>query len=99
MGKFTDKTVIITGGNSGVGAATAMAFAKDGANVIAYGEKIFTEAVGGESSMVQFEIPLNYVRTDIKPSNIIITCSASQYGDYYSGGPSVMYLDDFELVY
>ena len=25
MGKFTDKTVIITGGNSGVGAATAMA--------------------------------------------------------------------------
>ena len=34
MGKFTDKTVIITGGNSGVGAATAMAFAKDGANVI-----------------------------------------------------------------
>ena len=74
-------------------------FNKDGANVIAYGEKIFTEAVGGESSMVQFEIPLNYVRTDIKPSNIIITCSASQYGDYYSGGPSVMYLDDFELVY
>ncbi|MGM9861243.1 MAG: DUF4493 domain-containing protein [Muribaculaceae bacterium] len=74
-------------------------FNKDGANVIAYGEKIFTEAVGGESSMVQFEIPLEYVRTDIKPSNIIITCSASQYGDYYSGGPSVMYLDDFELVY
>lgn len=74
-------------------------FNKDGANVIAYGEKIFTEAVGGESSMVQFEIPLKYVRTDIKPSNIIITCSASQYGDYYSGGPSVMYLDDFELVY
>ena len=74
-------------------------FNPNGANVIAYGEKIFTEAVGGDTSLVQFEIPLNYLRTDIKPSNIIITCSASQYGDYYSGGPSVMYLDDFELVY
>lgn len=73
-------------------------FKKDGANVIAYGEKIFTEATPG-SDMVAFEIPLDYKRTDIRPSNIILTISASQFGDYYAGGPSVMYIDDLELVY
>lgn len=73
-------------------------FKKDGANVIAYGEKIFTEATPG-SDMIAFEIPLDYKRTDIRPSNIILTISASQFGDYYAGGPSVMYIDDLELVY
>lgn len=73
-------------------------FNKNGANVIAYGEKIFTEATPG-SDMIAFEIPLDYKRTDIRPSNIILTISASQFGDYYAGGPSVMYIDDLELVY
>lgn len=73
-------------------------FKKDGANVIAYGEKIFTEATPG-SDMIAFEIPLDYKRTDVRPSNIILTISSSQYGDYYAGGFSVMYIDDLELVY
>lgn len=34
MGRLSNKTVIITGGNSGVGAATAMLFASEGANVV-----------------------------------------------------------------
>ena len=34
MGNLTGKTAIITGGNSGVGAATAMLFAREDANVI-----------------------------------------------------------------
>ena len=73
-------------------------FKKDGANVIAYGEKIFTEATPG-SDMIAFEIPLDYKRTDVRPSNIILTISSSQYGDYYASGFSVMYIDDLELVY
>lgn len=34
MYNFKDKTVVITGGNSGVGAAAAMLFAQNGANVV-----------------------------------------------------------------
>ncbi len=34
MSNLTGKTAVITGGNSGVGAATAMLFAREGANVV-----------------------------------------------------------------
>ncbi len=73
-------------------------FDKNGSNIIAYGEKIFTEATAGEG-MVEITIPLDYRKTDVCASDIVITCSASQYGDYFTGGESVMYVDDFELVY
>lgn len=73
-------------------------FDKNGNSVIAYGEQVFKGATAGEG-LVEVTIPLDYKRTDIKPSNIIVTASASRCGDYYTGGPSVMYIDDFELVY
>lgn len=73
-------------------------FSKDDSNVIAYGELVLTEATQGDG-LIEFEIPLEYFRTDIKASNIMVTCSASRYGDYFVGGESVMYIDDFELVY
>lgn len=73
-------------------------FNQNDANVIAYGELILDKATDGDA-LVEFTIPLVYKRTDIKAANIIVTASASRYGDYFTGGPSVMYLDDLELVY
>jgi len=74
-------------------------FDPNGSNVIAYGERIFTEATAGDG-LIQIEIPLDYKRTGVTPSNIIIVASASRYGDYFQGAAgSVMYLDDIELTY
>ena len=65
--------------------------------VIAYGEMPFTESIG---EWREFTIPLDYRATDRIPTHIIITCSASRYGDYFTGSTqSVMWLDDFELIY
>lgn len=76
---------------------TEQLFDKNAANVIAYGEYVVSGTDG--DGMVEFTIPLDYRRTDIKAANIMITCSASKGGDYFRGGNSVMYLDDFTLVY
>jgi hypothetical protein len=73
-------------------------FDKDDARVLAYGEKVFTAATDGDG-MVQFNIPLTYNRRDVKAVHILVVCSASRYGDYFTGGPSVMYIDDFQLNY
>ena len=40
MKTFENKTVLITGGTSGIGKATALAFAKEGANVVVSGRRI-----------------------------------------------------------
>lgn len=75
-------------------------FNPKGANVIAYGELVFDKATDG-NAMVEFNIPLEYYES-MKDENVcylLLVCSASKGGDYFAGGDSVMYLDDFELVY
>ena len=77
---------------------TTTLFSPDKPQVIAYGEHVFTEATPGDG-LVEVVIPIDYKRTDVRPSNIVMVASASKMGDYFTGGPSVMYLDDVELIY
>ena len=60
---------------------------------------MFTEATAGDG-MIEFEIPIEYFKSNIKAANIVVTMSASRYGDYFTGGDgSTMWVDDLELVY
>lgn len=74
-----------------------------GAGIIAYGEKVFTEAYKDGENMKELTIELDYDSyggTQRKPTSIIIVSSASRYGDYFEGSTSsVMWLDDMELIY
>ena len=69
-------------------------------SIIAYGELPIDQCVNTNGSWKEFDIPLKYKNLTEKPAYIIIVCSASKYGDYFTGGHgSTMYLDDFELIY
>lgn len=81
-----------------VNTKTQQLFDPSSEHVIAYGELVLTEATSAEG-LQQFEIVLDY-RSNKKPSAIIVTCSASKYGDYFCGGSgSEMWLDNFQLNY
>lgn len=68
-------------------------------HVIAYGQHIFEGTTPG-SQLVEITIDLDYRKTDVIPSYIVLTASASKGGDYFTGGEgSKLVLDDVELVY
>lgn len=72
-------------------------FDKNDPNVIAYGEMNCGETV---SAYKDFEIELNYRSTSRVPKYLLIVCSASKYGDYFTGGAgSTMWVDDFSFEY
>lgn len=69
---------------------------------IAYGELPASECVSTNGQWKEFNIPLKYKEQFFseKPTHLIIVCTSSKYGDYFTGGAgSTMYLDDFELIY
>jgi len=72
-------------------------FDPKGKDVIAYGEARFTTSV---DEWREFTVTLDYTAKDIRPTHLMIVCSASRYGDYFTGSSdSVMWVDDFELIY
>lgn len=74
-------------------------FDKNASNVIAYGEHQFNGDTDGEE-MIKITIPINYYKTGIIPSYIMVVCSASKYGDYFAGADnSTLWIDDMELEY
>jgi hypothetical protein len=49
---------------------------------------------------IEYTIPINYRDIETLPTHIIISCAASQYGDYFSGcSSSKLWLDKVEAVY
>lgn len=79
--------------------STFIDFAED-SNIIAYGELPASECISTNGLWKEFNIPLKYKSLTEKPLYIIVVCSSSKYGDYFTGGDgSTMYLDDFELIY
>lgn len=51
-------------------------------------------------SWLEYTIPLDYRDLETRPTHIIISCAASQFGDYFSGySSSKLWLDAMELIY
>lgn len=72
-------------------------FNKSGKNVIGVGEMILTESTDG---WVEFTLPLDYRSTSEIPTHMIIVCTGSRFGDYFTGSTqSLMLVDDLELIY
>jgi hypothetical protein len=77
--------------------SNAKYFDKNDPNLIAYAEFNSGESTSGYK---EFELELDYRSTQRVPTYLIVVCSASKYGDYFTGGAgSVLYVDDFSLEY
>lgn len=72
-------------------------FNPDSPEIIAYGELVLDHDTDGWQ---EFEIKLQYRSTSRVPKYLQITCAASKYGDYFTGGAGAcLYVDDFSLQY
>lgn len=67
------------------------------ASVIAYAEMAAGASTGGWR---EFSIELDYRATNRVPTYIVLTCSASKNGDYFTGSSSsLLLIDEFELEF
>lgn len=68
-----------------------------GKNVIGVGELILDKSTDG---WVEFTIPMEYVSTSRIPTHVIIVCTGSRFGDYFTGSTSShMVVDDLSFVF
>lgn len=72
-------------------------FDPNGSEVIAYGCLEQSQTI---DNYIPFQFELKYNSTSRLPRYILVTASASKYGDYFTGGNgSILYIDDFVLEY
>lgn len=70
-------------------------------SIVAYGE-LSDDFTSPESmsEYKEFTIDLKYRDLVKKPTYVLIVCSSSKYGDYFTGSTSsVLLIDEFELIY
>jgi len=108
MNRFVDKVVLVTGGGSGIGRATAIKFASEGASVVIgnRNEKLGLETVdlidkaGGKASFYQTDVT--------KPENIknLIDYTVKTYGGLHAAfnnagaeDPQAMTIDQTEATF
>lgn len=70
-------------------------------SVIAYGElDASLTSPESMSEYKEFTIDIKYRDLTRKPTYILVVCSSSKYGDYFTGSTSsVLLIDEFELIY
>ncbi len=70
-------------------------------SIIAYGELNKAEmSPESMSDYKSFTINLRYRNLEVKPQYILIVCSSSKYGDYFTGSTdSKLLVDELELIY
>ena len=52
------------------------------------------------SEWVEYTIPLDYRQLSTYPTHIVVSCAASQFGDYFTGyDQSALWIDAVELIY
>jgi hypothetical protein len=72
-------------------------FDPNGDYVVGYGKVEYGHDI---NNYTQFEFTIDYKSTSRVPKYVLLTASASKYGDYFVGGNgAVLYIDDVELLY
>lgn len=72
-------------------------FRPNGKDVVGYGEYVMSQNV---DEWTEITIPITYSDKSIRPTHLLVVCSASRWGDYFTGSTrSEMWVDDFELIY
>ena len=74
-------------------------FDKNDPGIIAYAEMAVGKSTEG-NDYHPFELKLDYRAVNRKPAYILVVCTASKYGDYFTGGRgSTLWVDELELKF